>query len=412
MAEKKRVLIFTIDLGFGHIQASRALAAGITEKYGDFVQVDIVNPYEVRKIPRALHVTSGDYDRLVTRMPELYRFQYELTDAPVPGALMQAGTAALFASFIDSILKEYHPDLVIATHPMFPAPLDTINVLAKEYYPFFTLITDLTENHRLWFNEGAEMLLVPTDDAYRQAIHMKFSPERVKVTGIPVNPALVKETRSTVELRRELGWDERLPAILVVSSKRVKGMDRVLDVLNHSGWPMELIIVCGGDDALYEKLQGVEWHAKTRLYNFVSNLPTMLRACDGIIAKAGGLITTEALAAGKPIIFTDVTPGQEEGNANYVIQNEAGVLAESPLEALEHLAHWLADDGSKMRSMASKSAAIGRPNSSYDIADLIWTRLQTEHAPMPDHLRPFSDRFRDWLKKMDMRLEGGPDLRP
>jgi 1,2-diacylglycerol 3-beta-galactosyltransferase len=44
-------------------------------------------------------------------------------------------------------------------------------------------------------------------------------------------------------------------------------------------------------------------------------MPTMMRAADAIICKAGGLTVTESLACGLPLLLTDVIPGQETGNA-------------------------------------------------------------------------------------------------
>ena len=93
---------------------------------------------------------------------------------------------------------------------------------------------------------------------------------------------------------------------------------------------------------------------------------------DFIINKAGGLIVSEALACGLPFLFVDVTPGQEEGNADYVIRNKAGELATTPVRALEILCHCTEGGKEELRHYAEASRNLGRPFAAYDIAELTW----------------------------------------
>jgi UDP-N-acetylglucosamine:LPS N-acetylglucosamine transferase len=112
------------------------------------------------------------------------------------------------------------------------------------------------------------------------------------------------------------------------------------------------------------------------IYNFVKNMPTLMRAADAIICKAGGLIVTESLAAGLPLLLTDVIPGQETGNANYVVNGGAGELIEEPLQALEALAHWLSNDQAVLNERAANAVKLGRPRAAYDIVEQAWSLAQ------------------------------------
>jgi len=130
--------------------------------------------------------------------------------------------------------------------------------------------------------------------------------------------------------------------------------------------------VAGGDDELYQQLLRTEWHVPTHVYNFVEDMPSLMRAADCIVSKAGGLIVTEALACGRPLLLVDALPGQEEGNAAYVIDGGAGELARAPIEALEILYHWLERGGDLLGRRAEKARALGRPHAAYEVADLAW----------------------------------------
>lgn len=113
-------------------------------------------------------------------------------------------------------------------------------------------------------------------------------------------------------------------------------------MINHFGAPLQLVVVCGKDRETFKDLHEVIWHVPVHLYEYTSEMPAFMRAADLIVCKAGGLIVTESLACGLPMILVDVLPGQETGNMEYVVNNGAGELVESPIEMLEALSHlWI-----------------------------------------------------------------------
>jgi UDP-N-acetylglucosamine:LPS N-acetylglucosamine transferase len=135
---------------------------------------------------------------------------------------------------------------------------------------------------------------------------------------------------------------------------------------------LQLIIAAGGDEEFYQRCQGTEWHVETHVYNFVSEMGTFMRAADGVLGKAGGLTVSESLACGLPMILVDVIPGQEVGNADYVVSGNAGALARNPTEVLEAVCHWLAKDGKRYQQQAQNARRLGHPRAAFDTAELIW----------------------------------------
>ena len=151
--------------------------------------------------------------------------------------------------------------------------------------------------------------------------------------------------------------------------------------MNHSGLPLQLIVVAGGDDELYDQLQSEEWHGPAHVYNFVDNMPELMHASDCIICKAGGLIVTESLACGLPLLLVDVLPGQETGNADYVVQGGAGALSPAPLDGLETLCHWLLRGGEGLAQCAENARRLGKPRAAYDVAERAWAVAQAGPGP-------------------------------
>jgi 1,2-diacylglycerol 3-beta-galactosyltransferase len=242
------------------------------------------------------------------------------------------------------------------------------------------VVTDLVTVHRLWFHKRVDACLVPNTIVRDLALSYGLPPERIYITGIPVSPAIANEKRSKAEIRSSLGWQPDLPTFLAVGSRRVENLMDSLRVLNHFGKPLQLAVVAGNDQELYAALQKADWHVPVHLYNFIDFMPTLMHAADGLICKAGGLVVTEALACGLPMILVDVLPGQETGNAQYVIKAGAADLARTRIAVLETVFHWMADDGALLKQRAAASNKIGLPRSAYAAAELVW---QAAQAPRP-----------------------------
>ncbi len=404
MAELKRILILTADMGFGHRSAAKALADAIRDMYGELCTVEVVNPLTDRRIPSILRNTQTDYDKIVRQMPDVYKLQYQFSDSPVPAAVIERALAVTFYQVIGDILKRVQPDVILDTHGMYMASLNTYITLHGLSIPYLSVITDLTNVHRLWFNEGADLYLVPTQEAYDHAISLGINPERARITGVPINPGIAKENRDQSTIRTELGWSIGVTTALVVGSKRVKNLMKALHVMNHSGFPIQLVLVAGGDDELFTHFYSTEWHLVTHIYNFVDSMPAFMRASDFIVSKAGGLTVTEALASGLPLLLVDMTPGQEQGNAEYVIKHGAGDLAKNPIEVLEILGHWFDRDRQLLLERARTSRSLGLPRSAYQAVDMAWQAAERGRTVPSSRLLEWIPKFRELLHTFDVSV--------
>jgi UDP-N-acetylglucosamine:LPS N-acetylglucosamine transferase len=323
----------------------------------------------------------------------------------VPTAIFESALTVMLLPALRDIVRQVQPQAVVTTYPLYQAPLVALNTLSRRPVPVLTVVTDLATVHRIWFNEYVDACLVPTQTVQLLAVEAGVPRDRVEITGLPVNPQIAADARPPADVRRALGWRTDLTTVLAVGSKRVSGMVDVLRALNHSALPLQLVAVAGGDDATYEQLQGMDWHAAAHVYNFVRNMPDLMRAADCVVCKAGGLIVTESLARGLPLILIDVIPGQETGNAEYVVQGGAGALASTPVGALETLFDWLQDGGRLLAERAEKAKRLGRPRAAFDVADRAWQAAVRGPAVEPARLDAERVKLRDLLKAFDVSWE-------
>jgi 1,2-diacylglycerol 3-beta-galactosyltransferase len=375
----KQILVLTSDMGFGHRSAAKAVAAALESRFGEDVQVSIVNAFDHKSVPDVVREQQVEYDRRVREAPELYQIGYQMLDAPLSTSLVEIGLTALLFPALSDILKQAKPDVIIVTHPMYLEPLRTIFRQTRKTVPTLTVVTDLGTVQRIWFHPVSRVTFVPTERVYNLALEAKLQPATVKITGIPVHPQNFSEKRPADEIRSDLGIEPTQLTALVVGSPRVRNLLDAVRVLNHSNFPLQAIVVAGGDDAVYTELQQTDWHIPVVVYNLVDNMPTLMHAADFIVCKAGGLIVTEALACGLPIMLIDVIEGQETGNAEFVVDNGAGEVARMPLDMLQTLYHWLSNDTELLQTRAHNARKVGRPQAADEIAELAWTLAASDN---------------------------------
>jgi 1,2-diacylglycerol 3-beta-galactosyltransferase len=375
----KQILVLTSDMGFGHRSAAKAVAAALESRYGDTIHVDIINAFDHKSVPAVVREQQVEYDRRVREAPELYQIGYQVLDAKLSTSLVEIGLTALLFQALSDILKQDKPDAIIVTHPMYLEPLKAIFRHTRKTIPVLTIVTDLGTVQRIWFHPVSDVTLVPTERVYHLALEAKLQPASLKITGIPVHPQIFSEKRPAAEIRSDLGIEPTGLTALVVGSPRVRNLLDAVHVLNHSNFPLQAIVVAGGDDAVYAELQQTDWHIPVVVYNLVDNMPTLIHAADFIVCKAGGLIVTEALACGLPILLIDVIEGQETGNAEFVVENGAGEVARMPLDMLETLYHWLSNDTELLQTRAHNARKVGRPQAADEIAELAWTLAASDN---------------------------------
>jgi 1,2-diacylglycerol 3-beta-galactosyltransferase len=340
--------------------------------------------------------------------PELYKLGYDASDAAIPSAILESALTVFLYEAMRDAIKKHQPDVILTTYPLYQSALEAVFVINDTHVPLLTAITDLVTVHKLWFDDRVDLCLVPTESVKKLALENGIPESKISVTGIPIKPDYSKISTGKEALRTKLGWDTKLTTFLLVTSKRFTKTDKHIQVLNHFGAPIQLVIVTGNDEELLEKLQQAEWHIPVKIYPFIDNMPEVMKASDIIITKAGGLIVSESLASGLPMILFDVIPGQETGNADYVIKNDAGTLIETQMQLLETLAHLTSNHGELWKSQADNARRLGIPDSAYKTADLIWQVVSRGHSKADAGKSSGKPRLIDLLSKNKIRWEDNP----
>jgi 1,2-diacylglycerol 3-beta-galactosyltransferase len=390
MFPKKNFLILISDAGYGHRSAANAIARAMQIQHPQDSSTVIVNPILEQPDPQPLKISEKNYDRLVTTNPKFYRFTYEISDSrPASGLVENVLTVALYGE-MKQLIRQFHPNAILSTNLMYSGPTGAVLDFMKDRPPFYTTVTDFTDVHAMWFNDNPDRFFVATDAARTKAIDCGIDPQKITISGIPVNPDFARNPRTKPELREKLGLDSQLPTLLFVGSPRVRGIFEHLEALEAVPLPFQVALIAGGDNQLFEQVTQRQWAYPLRVLNKVTNMPDWMLAADLLVTKAGGLITSEGLAAGLPILVIDFLPGQEEGNVQFILDHQAGAVVKSPADLPAILDNLLKDDQSALKEISANASRNGHPDAALVIADALWKADEIQ-APQPTRrLAPWS----------------------
>ena len=108
-----------------------------------------------------------------------------------------------------------------------------------------------------------------------------------------------------------------------------------------------------------------------KILGWTDDLPRLLCENHLLIGKAGGATVQEAIAAGCPMIINHIVSGQEEGNAQLIIETNSGTVAHAPHEVAIQVEQAFTDGAKKWREWKSNISRISRPRASLEIAEFL-----------------------------------------
>jgi 1,2-diacylglycerol 3-beta-galactosyltransferase len=371
---QKRFLILTGDAGFGHRSAARSVAAALKAQHPGSAEVHIINPVTERQAPSFLRQTQVNYDQTVLKNPDWYRFTYDISDNRAASSLVENVLTVMLFRNMQQLLAEFEPHAILTTINLFNAPLGSVLHLLQKPIPFFTVVTDLADVHKMWFQASPDRIFVATEAVREQALQTGIAAHKVNVSGIPVDPRLAEtaDQKEKAQLRLSFGLQPDLPTLLFVGSRRVAGIYECLEALQGYSRPVQVLLAAGGDEALCRRISAQTWNFPLHYENYVKDLLVWLRAADVLVTKAGGLILSEGLAASLPLVLINNLPGQEDGNVRFITENRAGVRVQNEIELLTVIEAWLSDRGVALSEMTAQARVLGHPRAAFTIADALW----------------------------------------
>ncbi|HMQ32058.1 MAG TPA: glycosyltransferase [Chloroflexaceae bacterium] len=379
----ERILILHALLGNGHRSAAEALASALRRAGGEAVVEDALD--HVNPLVRRLWMAT--YSRVSERAPLLYKAFYEASDADslaggAAGTLRVGRLSHYFLADLGRLLARARPDAVVCTMQF---PLQLMSYLrhcGALRVPLYVVVTDYVP-HGSWVAAGVARYFVPSAQTAEGFARKGVDRARLCAAGVPVRPELA-EPNDGAAARRRRGLPLDRPVISLFAGGLEPGRARELVAGLLAGpAPATLVAVAGRSEGLAAALADLPPGPSVELitYGAVDFVDDLVAASDLVVTKAGGLITAEVLARGRPLLLTPSMPGQEEWNADYVCATGAGVLLHSP-EAVAATAFELLAQPERLAMMAEQAWRAGRPRAAHDVAASILADLRRPAAAL------------------------------
>ena len=369
---KTTILALSVSAGAGHVRAAQALQAAAA-RYRPEVEVVHVDVMElVSKLFRKAYADS--YLKVVERHPALWGYLYDRADTEkVDSALnrLRIEVERLNLQKVKKTIREVHPDHIVCTH-FLPAQMLSGEVAkGKLTTPVWVQTTDY-DIHSLWIHMGMAGYFAATDEVASRIAERGVPASTVHTTGIPIMPVF-GEKLSRADCARDLGLDPGKMTIALMSGGHgVGGIDALVERLMELPGDFQMVALAGRNEGLLGRLKALAAQRPGRLVpmGFTDKVERVMAASDIAVTKPGGLTTTECLAVGLPMIIVSPIPGQEERNADFLLENGAALKA-CDSSALIYRVRALLAEPARLESLRANAKRLGRPGAARAVLDTV-----------------------------------------
>ncbi|HSF32857.1 MAG TPA: glycosyltransferase [Candidatus Tectomicrobia bacterium] len=356
------IAILSCNYGGGHQRVAEVIADELRQR-SPGCRVEIHDYIETCIGHWSNIAFSSLYFGSVRWTPCLYRWFYHATGSISPASPVQRCINSLGKRRLAALLRMQRPDIVVCTYCLPAGVMSELKRRGRTDVPCVTVITDHAI-HSQWIHPGVDLYVVSSDHIRDGMAARGIAPDRVLSTGIPVSPAL-GTPRDRQALRRQYGLDPALPTILVLvgAYNLMRGALDVYRSIVELPRPAQFLVVCGKDERLRQAIEHLTRRLRVpvRVFGYVREIPELMAMSDLAISKAGGVTTSEALAAELPMVIVNPIPGQEEENSSFLQAVEAAIVAPRPAD-LRNLIADLLDDPRRLARLRAGARRVKRPD--------------------------------------------------
>jgi processive 1,2-diacylglycerol beta-glucosyltransferase len=398
------VLIVSVSAGTGHIRAGEALAKAAVAhpETGEVLHIDALR--YTNKMFRRFY--SRFYIDLVKSAPTLLGWFYDSQDEPWKTEKMRLMLDRMNTGPLVRQIKKFKPDITICTHFL---PSEILSHLIKHGKVDTQLSVAVTDYHvhAMWLSRIFHHYFVANEESRVQLENIGFPPERISVSGIPIDPVF-SEPWDRAALRAQHALRDDAPLLLVsAGALGVSAAERIVEVLGQLTMPVQVVVVCGKNEKLKQTVQqqlargSAPEHLSFRVLGYTNAMDQWMKSADLYIGKPGGLTTAEAMSCGLPMVIYQPIPGQEERNSDFLLENGAAVKC-NQLTTMAYKVDMLLRDEERRAKMRRRALALGRPDAAVQVIQTLINELQSEAVNIPRPTR--SEKAQKKLKKIGRKL--------
>ncbi|MEL6901584.1 MAG: glycosyltransferase [Cyanobacteria bacterium J06606_4] len=286
--------------------------------------------------------------------------------------------------------QQTQPDLVLSVVPFQNRALGESVQQSLPTTPVVSILTDFADSPpAYWMAPTTDNYVVcGTDKAAAQALSAGVKPSRIiQTSGLVIHPQFYQASPSDIaERRQQLGLDPQcMTGLVLFGANGAQVMTEIADRLAAFGDRLQLIFLCGRNQAVAQAIREQATQQKRAIIGFTDRIPDYMRLADFFIGKPGNVSVSEAIAMNLPTIVEHnwLTLPQESYAADWLKRHQAG-LSVSSFKHICAAVETLIEPENFARYQASVRALNNR--AVFEIPEMLQTILGD--AAEPSTIRP------------------------
>lgn len=367
-------MLLSASVGAGHVRAAQAIEKELRRQspQASLEHIDVLD--YTNRLFRAVY--SSGYIHVAVHIPALFGYLYDLQDTPwkmetARGLLMRTNTRPFL-----KMLQRQQPDLVICSHFLPTELVSWLKQHGRLRARHAIAVTDV-DPHAWWFCRHYDHYFVAMEESRQYMARMGIDPDRVTVSGIPIDPVFGQPGDKRT-LREKHGLDPDTTTLLVSTGGWGKGpIIEIVRELNRLTHPCQVVVICGRNEQLRARLQQLAGQCQRPGFalipiGFTHEMHEYMDAADLMIGKTGGLTVFESLAKGLPSVIIQPIPGQEERNADHLLEEGTAIRCNN-IPTLAFKIDQLLNQPGRLAAMSDNARRLGHPDSADTIARTVLT---------------------------------------
>ncbi len=368
MSHTPKILIISSDTGGGHRSAAQAIAEGLQ----NFWQGESAVVRTIKAVEESHHLTEklvNLYNWVLRNKQHWMKYLYWTMNKIRPETREFFHNRCI--GYVRGQFDKWCPHVVVSVHPL------TQHIVAKilkelnlaEQVPLVTVVTDPCYGFwKGWACDDVSLYLVANDEARRQLIDYGISPQRIKISGMPVDPKFHEINEADAQTaRKAYGLDpDKFTVFLNAGWIGGGNIPQIFKELVRGELDVQAIFLAGKNERLRLEAEQIAKHARfpVKVIGYSNEIEKLMQSANVMISKLGGLTTFEAMACGLPIIADATTRPmpQEAGTVQLISDRGAGILLKRTIDIVPTIRDLI---GNSRQYMDMKAATIGltMPNS-------------------------------------------------
>lgn len=388
MPQTPKILIISSDTGGGHRSAAVAIAAGLER----FWKGESFAVRTIKAVEESHHITEklvGVYNWVLRNRQHWMKYLYWIMNKIRPETREFFHRRCI--GYVREIFEKWCPHIVVSVHPLtqhiFARILKELNL--ADSVPLVTVVTDPCYGFwKGWACDDVSLYLVANDEARRQLVDYGISPEKIKISGMPVHPKFHEVDEKVAQRARTAFGLNPDKFTVFVNAGWIGGgnIPQIFRELARGELDVQAIFLAGKNEELRLEAEEIAKNAKfpIKVIGYSDEIEKIMQSANVMVSKLGGLTTFEALACRLPIIADTTTPPmpQEAGTVNLIADKGAGILLEKPADIVLTIRN-LVQNSEKYAEMKAATRLLSVPNSTQKIIEEIAALLppKTEIQP-------------------------------